>query len=154
MWMKVVERGYKLTNMDECGWKWIKVDKNGLRVKNSKKIAVHTTYARPERRRREGWQKKGKRLTILSISKYSLVLFLCCVLFLCSFLFLSFYSNLSKLFTVLYLHLWWSCFHCTVFCTLKSIYIRTYPPEIKIKRCPTQPWRPRQGSVGQNKPKH
>ena len=42
---------------------------------------------------------KGKRLTILSISKYSLVLFLCSVLFF-SFLFIH-----SKLFAVLYFHL-------------------------------------------------
>jgi len=28
--MKVVERGYKLMNMDESGRKWIKVDENGM----------------------------------------------------------------------------------------------------------------------------
>ena len=78
-WMKVVERGYKLTNMDESGWKLIKVDKNGLRVKNSKKIAVHTTYARPERRRREGWRKKAN--AWLSFPFQNIVLFYFFVLF-------------------------------------------------------------------------
>ena len=83
MLMRVDERWWKWMKVDECGWKWTKVEKSGWK-----------------------WIKVGE-----SWVKYSLALFLCPVLFLCPFLFLSFYSNLSKLFTVQYLHLWWSCYN-------------------------------------------
>ena len=59
---------------------------------------MFSTYTRPERQRREGRRKKCKRLTILPILIYSLILF--------RFLFFSLCLNLS---TVLYPHLWWSC---------------------------------------------
>ena len=77
-------------------------------------------YTRPERRRHEGRRRKCKRLTILPITKYSLILNLFLIFSLC--------LNLS---TVLYPHLWWPCFVAHLRCSEASrclVTPNTCPP--------------------------
>ena len=48
----------KVDEVEENGRKWRKMDENGCKcsesIQDSPKLAIFPTYARPERRRREG----------------------------------------------------------------------------------------------------
>ena len=76
---------------------------------------------------------KGKRLTILSISKYGLVLFLCCALFLCSFfsfLFIQIFPNCYWCYISIFDGLV-TCIH-TNYVHLGTAYIDTANPAVDL----------------------
>ena len=100
--MKMDESWWKWMNSDESCWKWMKEYESGQ--KWAKMDGSGWKEMKADEMNESVW--KGMKM-VWRKKMQTLVIFL--------WSFLSFYSNLSKLFTVLYLNLSWSCLYTFFF---------------------------------------